>query len=1217
MTEFDVFAAALREADPVKRAAFLDQACADDLKRRRRVEVLLKAHELADGFLEDAPPAPDVTGSITEGFGASRVPAPYVADGPGSRIGPYKLLQEIGEGGMGIVYMAEQETPVRRRVALKIIKPGMDSKQVVARFEAERQALAMMDHQNIARVLDAGTSGTGRPYFVMEIVHGVPISKYCDDAQLNPRERLELFIPVCQAIQHAHQKGIIHRDIKPSNVLVTLYDGKPVAKVIDFGIAKAIDQRLTERTMFTQFGSLVGTLEYMSPEQAEMSALGVDTRSDIYSLGVLLYELLTGSTPLESASLRQAGYAEIIKRIKEEEPPRPSTRLSQSNQALPSISSRRKTEPSKLASLVRGELDWIVMKALEKDRGRRYETASALARDIERHLNDETVEACPPSSAYRLLKFARRYRAPLAIASGFAFLLLTGIVASSWQAARARRAEREALVQRDEAARAQQYALDERDVAAAAERTAEAKRLEADVASRSLRTSLYVSDLQLAQAEWDSGNVARMNDLLEGEIPKPGEVDLRGFEWHYLKRLGSTVRTVKLGTGLGVMNRDGTRYVFHRSKKRQGPGAGNDIELELWDIASGKPLRGFVPFPGETLDTVFLPRFFSHDGKRMAYYGEVRDSAGQNHHRLKVWDWETGRELFGIADLDGSVSRFGACFNGRGERLAVFIERPGIAGGDLKIWEVETGKAILTIKLAGERAASIALSDDGTHLAALIVPAGRKGAKAASEIKVWEIGSGTEVSRFAGKSAWSNVEFSPDGRRLLVGGIRASSACFLDKKSGEEVLELAGGSGFWTFSPDGNHVAGYSADGKVRIWDIRPGDPATSRPPIRVIEISSLGIPDLGFSSDGRYFSSACAGTISTCEVTPPENRNVVSGPVSTGSIYPAASADGSRFAAAFEGRGTTEIKVWDVTGMVDFTASDASVGSQQAQRQVLLSRDGSRLAYSAWDRLRVDGKIKMQSRLRVWDIPARRELFHRDDEGGYYLSQDFRPDGRCLATWWVWNSFLSRPRSTWVSLWDVDTGKQQLRMDVSQSMASVGFSPDGRQLGGGLCFMTASDGDNELCVWNATVGEVALTRKMPHGQFRKVVYSSDGKLLAVAVSDGPTAGEIKVLDAASGRELNSLAGHRFPLDDIAFSHDGRRMASSSGAHRESASEIKLWDLTSGRELVKLSATGDCRLAFSPDGRRLCCVSGGNVKVATLQVWDATPLSDDRPTSSP
>jgi serine/threonine protein kinase/tetratricopeptide (TPR) repeat protein len=423
-SEQSIFLHAVGLASPADRAAYLEEVCRDNPRLRRDLDALLAAH---DRLGADPPPnGPELSRTID---------AP-TSERPGTIIGPYKLLEQVGEGGMGTVWMAQQTEPVRRLVAVKLIKAGMDSAQVIARFEAERQALALMDHPNIARVLEAGTTDSGRPYFVMDLVKGIPITRYCDEHHLTPRQRLELFIPVCQAIQHAHQKGIVHRDLKPSNVLVAPYDGNPVVKVIDFGVAKAAGQQLTERTLVTGFGAIVGTLEYMSPEQAELNNHDIDTRSDIYALGVLLYELLTGTPPFSRKELEKAGMMEMLRVIREEEPSRPSTKLSTA-QGLPTLAANRGTEPAKLARLVRGELDWIVMKALEKDRNRRYETANGFARDIQRYLADEPVEACPPSAGYKLRKFARKNRKALVTAGAFLFLLGVAALVSTWQAFRA------------------------------------------------------------------------------------------------------------------------------------------------------------------------------------------------------------------------------------------------------------------------------------------------------------------------------------------------------------------------------------------------------------------------------------------------------------------------------------------------------------------------------------------------------------------------------------------------------------------------------------------------------------------------------------------------------------------------------------------------------------------------------------------------------------
>jgi serine/threonine protein kinase/tetratricopeptide (TPR) repeat protein len=438
LDEKTIFNVARRIGSPDARAEYLRQACGADSGLRGRVEVLLHAYEEQASFLESPP------------VGATPTIDQPAAESPGAVIGPYKLIEPIGEGGMGAVWMAQQTDPVKRLVALKLVKPGMDSKQVIARFEAERQALALMDHPNIARVLDGGTTSTGRPYFVMDLVKGVPVTKYCDDHRLTPRQRLELFIPVCQAVQHAHQKGVIHRDIKPSNVLVAQYDGRPVPKVIDFGVAKAAGQALTDRTLVTGFGAVVGTLEYMSPEQAEVNQLDVDTRSDIYSLGVLLYELLAGSPPFTRKELEKAGLLEMLRVIREQEPSKPSTKLSTAD-GLPALAANRGTEPAKLTRLVRGELDWIVMKALEKDRGRRYETANGFAADVQRYLCGEAVQAVPPSTTYRLKKFARRNQ-PQVIAAGLVFVaLVAGVVGTTLGLVQANQAAEAERVARDDA----------------------------------------------------------------------------------------------------------------------------------------------------------------------------------------------------------------------------------------------------------------------------------------------------------------------------------------------------------------------------------------------------------------------------------------------------------------------------------------------------------------------------------------------------------------------------------------------------------------------------------------------------------------------------------------------------------------------------------------------------------------------------------------------
>ncbi len=636
-----IFLEALEQQTTDELQRFLDEACCRDTALLARVEELLQAHKDAGHFLGGPQPL-DATQDKP------------LSEQPGTLIGPYKLLEQIGEGGMGLVFVAEQQQPVRRKVALKVIKPGMDTRQVIARFEAERQVLALMDHPNIAKVHDGGETAGGRPYFVMELVKGVPITDYCDQNQASIRQRLELFVSVCQAVQHAHQKGIIHRDLKPSNVLVMSHDGTPVVKVIDFGVAKAIGQQLTDKTIYTQFTLMVGTPLYMSPEQAGLSGLDVDTRSDIYSLGVLLYELLTGTTPFDQNRLQTAGYDELRRMIREEEAPRPSTRISTLGQAAATIAACRKTDPQELRRQCRKELDWIVTKCLEKDRSRRYETVASLVADVRRFLSDEPVHACPPSAWYRFRKLARRNRRALLMISVVALAAFVGVGALAvsfvlvWEA-------NQNLTQ----------------------------------ALGGERREAYFQRITVAHRELTTDNLAAALRALR-DCPD----DLRGWEWHYLMRLCRVEPLVLKDT-------TEVNSVAFSADGELLASAGGDGTIKVWNSRTGDRIK---TLSNAHTDSVVSIAF--HPG------GKYVASAGADR-QVKVWDWTTGQEVFrGSCD---AIRKFGTAytvaFSPDGRQLAAGSD------GEVRIWNWEGRQLLHTFSGHDHHSISVAFSRDGRFLA--------------------------------------------------------------------------------------------------------------------------------------------------------------------------------------------------------------------------------------------------------------------------------------------------------------------------------------------------------------------------------------------------------------------------------------------------------------------------------------------------------------------
>jgi serine/threonine protein kinase/WD40 repeat protein len=1246
VTDESVFAAALDIPGPAERAAYLDRVCAGNPALRREVEELLAAYA-ADNPL-DRPPADLARTGAYEPEEDGPPPASV-----GDRVGPYRLMEQIGEGGFGLVFVAEQTEPVRRKVALKVLKPGMDTRDVVARFEAERQALALMDHPNIAKVHDAGATPHGRPYFVMELVRGVPITEFCDQQKLPPRDRLALFVQVCHAVQHAHQKGIIHRDLKPGNVLVTSHDGVPVPKVIDFGVAKAVGQSLTDKTIYTRFAQMIGTPLYMSPEQAEMSGLDVDTRSDVYALGVLLYELLTGTTPFDKDRFRRAAFDEIRRIIREEEPPRPSTRLSSLGATLTVVSASRGTDPGKLAGLVRGELDWIVMKCLEKDRTRRYESASGLAKDVERHLDGDAVEACPPTLGYRLRKFYRRNRAAVITTAAVVAGALVALAGQTWNLLRARAAEADAVAARNAEAEQRDETAKQRDAAIKAGNEVTRQRNDAIEAGKRLRlaqeeqqANQYVWDMQLLPLAFEANNLAEVKRLLDRHVPQPGQTDRRGYEWYYWDRqLRADLWTDQLPgaarqPGSWAASPDGSRVAVLTIPGYGGGTWGVPKEesavLTVWDVAARKVLlKHKMPPPGPEeqgfAKSVFRP-LFSRDGKWvLASWGVGVLATGGGtavapRHR-QVIDVATGRV---VVQIDGNVLAFPqlradnhAAFSPDGRRFAaveaVAGDARGVpAAGRARVWDLESGKEVCALPGADDVAEN-PFSPDGTRL--VTVRSALPTRKTPTRVSVWDLATGREAAGWDVPDAVLHaLAASPDGKLVagVAGGLPVVGKGEVTRDSGRviKVWEAATGKELHTpplprlpgtgtqlvwafFSPDGSRLAverqqadwgAGTRSSDLTLWDPVGGKPLP--PPAGLIDDSAArGLSGPNFSPDGKQLLSAKGSALRTWDVDSGKPVLALRGHVAPIEVR-AFTADGKRL-WSLDSNGV--LKEWDARppGRVAIPLAFSREPGFAARSTFAVSPDGGRAA--ALVEVKKDQQpVQTTPAVRVWDAAGKtvKVLVPEPREAG--------PKSRA----------------------------PQYALALSRDGRRAVLTRNDLAWGGKE---SADDRPPDLTAWDVETGAVLLRQTLEGRAWPGPAISPDGRLLAVVARPNAEADAylIRVFDLDARRERSplTLTGVR-GVTGTSFSPDGRRLAvmTLSGEVLTSAGKVVVWDVEGGAQLCTVEVPSSARMvgefvgrfAWSPDGSRFA-LSRDPSNGARIEVHDAatgrTLVKLDQPVS--